>query len=630
MKHKVWIVPHSHYDAEVFLVESETLEIGYANLLGALALMRGEPSFKFTLDQTCLIAPFLRAYPEERPFFEEMIAAGRLEIVGGTVIMPDVNMPSGESWIRQVYYGKRYLERELGLDVRTSWTIDTFGRHPQMPQLTVKCGFEQDAFQRLMFKDGPAEFYWQGLDGTRLLCHWMAASYAAFYGAPGNPHEFAKFAAPRLKRLASRATGPHLMAPAGADLTPVEPELLPMIAAYNQSQAEYELEIATAGEFFRAAREAGGIPVWSGDLNPAFQGCFSARIAIKQWNRRLETLLGNAEKFDALAQRLGAASQAEGIDAAWQGVLFNQFHDILCGSHVDAVYHNTLDRFKAALARAEGCLETSLAAIGAQIETRGEGVPLVVFNPLGWERDDIVECAVAFSEATVFELAVLDSSGQTAPSDLLSVERRPDGSIARARLLFIARGVPALGYEVYRIVPSQEAAPETSLSSSHPEGGALRFELDQGWMENEFYRLEFDLWNGAMTSLVEKSSGWEALAEDKRLGNTVVKERDFGNFWQYNGPCKGDEFYPIAQRYPLPELNDPKADFAHTYLGDGNVRQGRAFAEFSIGHPFGSGQYATRVRLYAGLARIDIQTSLVNQDERVRYRAVFPTRLEDP
>jgi alpha-mannosidase len=363
------------------------------------------------------------------------------------------------------------------------------------------------------------------------------------------------------------------------------------------------------------------------DLNPAFQGCFSARIDIKQWNRKLETVLSNSEKYDALAQRLGANGREEQIDAAWQGVLFNQFHDIICGSHVDAVFHNTMDRFKSSLDLAGKGLNSSLETIAGRIDTRGEGAPVVVFNPLGWERSDVVECCVAYSEPVNFELAVLDSSGSQVPSDLLSVERNPNGSIARARLLFIASHVPCFGYETYHILPASGQTAAPGLASSHPYGGLLRFELDRGWMENEFYKLEFNLWTGVITSIFDKVGGWEILAEDKRYGNTVVKERDFGNFWQYNGPCKGDEFYPIDGLYPLPEQNDPAVDFAHTYLGDGNIHQGNAMVEFTINHPYGSGHYATRVRMYAGLPRIDIQTTLVNNDERVRYRAAFPTSI---
>ena len=149
MKLTVHYVPHTHYDAEVFLTRDETFEIGYSVALGALAAMRADPAFKFVLDQTCYIAPFLKAYPEERPFVEQMIREKRLEITCGMHTMPDVNMPSGESFIRQVLSGKSWCEKELGVDVRCGWLLDTFGQHPQIPQLMVGCGFDQNVFQRI-------------------------------------------------------------------------------------------------------------------------------------------------------------------------------------------------------------------------------------------------------------------------------------------------------------------------------------------------------------------------------------------------------------------------------------------------------------------------------------------------
>ena len=564
-----------------------------------------------------------------------MVAEGRLEIVGGMHSMPDENIPCGESFIRNVLYGKSYCEREFNTDVRCGWPIDTFGHHPQIPQLMVKCGFDYAAFQRLMKRGSPSEFYWQGIDGSRLFCHWMSRSYAVFWGAPGNLHEFLKFVKPRLECLEAHAVTSHLIAPAGADLTPVEPQMLKMIEEYNHSQDAYELVLATPSECLKAVKANGdedpGIQfaTVTDDLNPAFQGCYSARIDVKQWNRKLETLLINAEKYDAVAQRLGSAAQTERIWEAWRGVLFNQAHDIICGAEIDPVFENALDRFKSSQTSAEACLESSLQAIADQIDTTGEGVPVVVFNPLSWDRSDIVECTVAFSDPDTFELAVLDSSGTQVPSDLLLAERFENGSLKRARLLFIARQVPAFGYEVYRITGTQEQAPQTDLVTSHPYGGLLRFELDHGWLENMFYRVEFDLWNGVITSLFDKIHQWEVLPDHMRMGNLVVKERDYGNFWQYNGPCKGDEFYPMEGRYPLPGFHDNQADFAHTYLGDGNIRSGNALAEFKISAPFGSGQFATRVRLYPGIPRIDIQTTLVNQDEKVRYRAAIPTSIPD-
>ena len=131
-------------------------------MLGALGLMRSNPKFKFALDQTCFIEPFLKTYPEERAFFQQMIDQGRMEITCGMYSMPDVNIPSGESFIRQVLEGKGYSEREMGVDPRCGWTIDTFGHHPQFPQLMAKCGFDHAAFQRLMVKGSPSEFLWEG------------------------------------------------------------------------------------------------------------------------------------------------------------------------------------------------------------------------------------------------------------------------------------------------------------------------------------------------------------------------------------------------------------------------------------------------------------------------------------
>jgi alpha-mannosidase len=156
----------------------------------------------------------------------------------------------------------------------------------------------------------------------------------------------------------------------------------------------------------------------------------------------------------------------------------------------------------------------------------------------------------------------------------------------------------------------------------------LRFELDQGWIENEFYRLEFDLWKGTLTRLYDKENQREVLSIQNPISNTVVQEIDTGNFWTYNGPCKGDEFYPLEDRYPLPGENDNHVDFSHHYLGDGVIRQGNCFAEFSIDHPYRTGRFATRVRIYVGLPRIDIQTRLTNNDEKVRYRVAFPTSIQ--
>ena len=627
MKYIVHYVPHTHYDAEVFLTRDDTFEIGYSVALGALAAMRADPKFKFVLDQTCYIEPFLTAYPEERPFFEQMIAEGRLEITCGMHAMPDVNIPSGESFIRQALQGKEWIERELGVDVRCGWLLDTFGQHPQIPQLMAKCGFDHNVFQRLGTFDGPTEYWWKGLDGTRLFCHWMRTTYCVLFSAPSNLPEFRKFAEARLKQLKLHALTPHLLAVSGADLTPVQPHVTRVFDEYNRAYDDVEFRVSTPKEYFDRIKGSVEFPEWQGDLNPVFQGCYSARIAVKQWNRRLETLLGNAEVADAAAMMAGGASRSDRIARAWTDVLFNQFHDIICGSHVDKVYVNTIDRFKSSNVAASQCLDESLDHLVSEIDTAGAGIPVVVFNSLSWDRDDAAECKFGYSEQNIFEVEVRDSRGNRMASDLLACERYENGAIKRATVLFIARAVPSVGYEVYRILPLVGEPPESSLSTNQSD--AFMAEIHRDVIENEFYHIEIDAWNGAITSLVEKATGWEVVSAQKPFGGAIVKELDNGNFWEYNGHCKGDALFPINRDHPLPAEGDGRAAFSHHYGGDGRVSRGRARMDYNVNFAFGKGFFATRIRLYAGLPRIDIHTTLINEDERVRYRMALPTTLEN-
>ena len=210
-------------------------------------------------------------------------------------------------------------------------------------------------------------------------------------------------------------------------------------------------------------------------------------------------------------------------------MLFNQFHDIVCGSHVDKVYQNTIDRYKAAVTLSDQCLGYSLDHLVNQIDTNGEGIPLVVFNPLSWTRDDVVEFCLGLTEQDVFEIEVRDSVGQAMASDLIASERYETGGIKRATVLFIARNVPAVGYEVYRALPTTTVLPKSALHTNQVTFITADVHLDI--LENEFFRLEIDSWNGAIRSLFDKRAGWEVIDSDRPYGNTIVRELDNGNFW---------------------------------------------------------------------------------------------------
>src|ERR1700722_18008858 len=177
-----WVIPHTHWEGAVFKTREEYLEEGLPNILQALHLLRTFPEYRFVLDQTAYVKPFLERYPEEAAEFRKLISQGQLQIVGGNDVMLDVNIPSGESWIRQVLYGKGYYRHALNVDVTTGWGIDTFGHHARMPELLTLAGYKSYWFQRgVPGNQTPSEFLWQGIDGTKVPAFWLAQGYGSLY-----------------------------------------------------------------------------------------------------------------------------------------------------------------------------------------------------------------------------------------------------------------------------------------------------------------------------------------------------------------------------------------------------------------------------------------------------------------
>ena len=134
-----WVIPHTHWEGAVFKTREEYLDMGLPNILKAMKLLREQPEFRFVLDQVAYVKPFLDRYPDQERDFRKFLAEGRLQLVGALDVMPDVNIPGGETFVRQMQYGKRYYREKLGVDVTTGWLLDTFGHHAQIPQLIDSC-----------------------------------------------------------------------------------------------------------------------------------------------------------------------------------------------------------------------------------------------------------------------------------------------------------------------------------------------------------------------------------------------------------------------------------------------------------------------------------------------------------
>lgn len=610
-----YFIPHTHWEGAVFKTREAYLEVGLPNILRALRLLKAHPGYRFVLDQVCYVKPFLERYPQEEAAFRQFIREGRLAIVGGTDSMLDVNMPGGESFVRQVLYGKGYFRQRLGVDVTVGWQLDTFGHHAQMPQLLRLAGFRSFWFFRGVSDwSVPSEFLWEGIDGSQIPAFWLPQGYAVTYGSPRSLPEFAAFIRGRYDLLGPQSRGPGRVGLAGADVCEPEEHVPALVEAFNrQPDAPFELRLAVPAEFEEAVAQRPDRPVVRGELNPIFQGAYSSRIELKQQTREIERLLTTAEKLGVLLRWLGDTADDDILWRAWEPALFNQAHDLMSGVMTDHVYEDTIRSYDFARRIAEEEVRSRLERLISRIDTRGEGIPLVVFNTLGWARADIVEADIGFADIGIHGLRVTGPDGEPVPAQMLEAERCADGGLLRARVAFVARDVPALGFSVYRIHPLQEAG-DGEMEAASPDAR----------LENERYRVEFDAAGGAITSLEVKEGNWSALSGP---GNVVVREEDHGDLWEPYRPLDGGSRIAMKERHPVPPPD--RAVYSSAQSGEpGVVRRGPVVSEFAVAHPFGEkGHFQTRVRLYADLRRIDIRTQILNNDPFVRYRVLFPTAM---
>jgi len=613
-----WVIPHTHWEGAVFKTREEYLEMGFGNIVKAMRLLKEQPTYRFTLDQVAYVRPFLERHPALETDFRRFLAEGRLQLAGALDVMPDVNMPGGETFVRQMLYGKGYYRAKLGVDVTAAWPIDTFGHHAQIPQLLAGGGYKTFWFVRGVPKqDHPAEFFWEGIDGTRIPAYYLPYSYGLLYRAPDDTAGFRSFVERQYNLLARSAPGPNRVGLAGADVSEPEEYLAARIEELNrEGKAPFTMRLAVPAEYEAATSDRRDWPVFRGELNPIFQGTYSSRIELKNWMRLLERQLLTAEKLAALAGWLGSPTDPGSILAAWEPMLFNETHDLASGVMTDHVYEDTVRSYEYVNRRATELIDAQWAVISAKIDTRGTGAPVVVFNDLGWPRSDIAEADIAFDDAGIADLTVTAPDGGTIPSQVLHATYYEQGGLRTAHIAFIARDVPALGYATYHVAGSR--GPRAGMIGPQVAAGK------EAVLENDFYRIVIETSSGAITSLHVNAGDWEVLAG---RGNVVARQQDRGDFWELYKGLDGGSRVAMTTQQPVPKRGE--AAFSDEGKSDpGTLRGGPVLSEFQLARPFGSGRFATTIRLYAGLRRIDVTTKLVNSEKFVRYQVVFPTTIQ--
>ncbi|HEX4756473.1 MAG TPA: alpha-mannosidase, partial [Terracidiphilus sp.] len=417
---------NAHIDAAWLWPWTETVDVVKRTFSTALQLMYEYPDYKFTQSAAAYNEWMADKYPDMNAEIAQRIKEGRWEIVGGMWVEPDLNMPDGESLVRQLLVGKRWFKQAYGVDVRIGWNPDSFGYTWQLPQIYKKSGVDYFVTQKMTWNDTnqlPFKlFWWESPDGSKVLAYFPH-DYVNTTMNPVRLAEDLKNARERspgmTEMLDLYGVGDHGGGPtraildegfhwAGPDhVTPkyefgsaqsffssVEKNIAPQSPTWNyQSIAKgYTPPAAAAGQV--------SIPTWKSELYFEYhRGVMTTQANHKANMRHSEEQVENAEKWASLAWLDGKKYPAAEITEDWKKVLFNQFHDLAAGSGIGVIYKDAQRDYDVVRWSTDEISSGALKTVAEGIDTRGEGIPVLVYNPLGWERSGDVHVQVQLPTA---------------------------------------------------------------------------------------------------------------------------------------------------------------------------------------------------------------------------------------
>jgi len=599
LKSKIFLLGHAHLDLAWLWPVSETWNAAQNTFESVLKLQEDFPELIF-----CHSTPALYAWIEEhRPdlfqAIQAQVAAGRWEVVGGMWVEPELNLIAGESIVRQLLYGQRYIQEKFGKLSTVVWVPDSFGFCATLPQFFANAGIEYFVTQKLRWNDTTkfdyGAFWWRSPDGSQVF-----SLMSAPIGESIDPVKMASYA---LEWQSQTGLPESLWLPGVGDHGggPTR-DMLETAQRWQKSPFFPDLEFTTAEKYLQQIVETRFIasvsnydspptsptfPIWNDELYLEFhRGCYTTHADQKRWNRCCENLLYEAELFATLATVSCDVTYPKAeIEAAWKQVLFQQFHDILPGSSITQVYTDALPQWQQVEQVGTKILQESLLAIASHITLseppKPNSLPIFVFNSLNWQRSEVVSIALPTPE----EWQIYDASGKQMASQLSEP----------STLLFLATEIPPVGYRIFWLSPSSPSSPPL---------------LPDWILENEFLRVVIDPDTGDLSSVFDKTYQREVLSG---AGNQLQAFKDSGQYWD------AWNIDPNYAQHPLPSTN---------LLSIQWLEQGPVQSRVRVVRQLGESEFCQDYILQAGSPLLKIATTVNWQENHVLVKAAFPLNVE--
>jgi alpha-mannosidase len=578
-KDTLHLIGQSHIDLAWKWRWQETIDVCRRTYQSALNFFDEEPDYKYIQSSAQAFLWMEESFPELFKALQEKVKEGRFFLTGGMWVEPDLNIPNGESLVRQFLYGKRYFREKFGVDCVVGYTPDTFGYAWMLPQILTKAGFKYFVTTKIRWNDTTEFpyhlFWWHSPDGSKILTSFPLRLNVGL-DLKGNADDLVEYKKQNLTDVPLLyGIGDHGGGPTRQHFAKIKK--MQNLAAYPTA---YHNDLRSYME--RVERKYTDLPDWKDELYLEYhRGTITTQGLIKKRNRLSEIWLEEAEK---LAVFSGMDYPQADLEEAWKKALFNQFHDILPGSSIPEVYIDANEFYDRVEETTQKIINAGINTISTKIKTTGEGLPVVVFNPLSWNRTDLVDLRIP-EDMTIGE--IVDSKNKEC------VFQQNDDQV-----LFIAADVPQSGYKTFWLRQGKPGVKTNSLM------------VTETTLENQYFRIEINPGNGNIRSMYDKLNRREVFARGEE-GNALQFFEDKPiRYGAWNIGYTGKEWQ--AEKVEKVEIRE-----------SGQVR-----AILRYTRVFRNSRFIQDYIVYRDIPRLDVHTHADWHEHHILLKAAFPVAVQ--
>ncbi len=638
---RIDLAGNAHIDAAWLWPRSETIDVVRRTFTTALQLMDEYPGYTYSQSAAQYTAWIAEKYPQMNEQIRQRVKEGRWEIVGGMWVEPDLNLPDGESLVRQLLIGQRYFQQQYGVTARIGWNPDSFGYNWQLPQIYKRSGMDYFVTQKMHWNDTnqlPFRlFWWQSPDGSKVLTYFPTD----YVHDNVNPTRIsADFAESALRNpgtselLDLYGIGDHGGGPTRAMLdqadkwidagkqdavptmryhtaqsyfTDVEKNLNPDSPTWNYDSIAKGYTAPPA-----SATGAMGLPTWNDELYFEYhRGVYTTQAAHKRNMRTSETATLDAEKLASLAWLQGKPYPNDQLTENWKKITFNQFHDLAAGSGIAVIYKDAQKDYTEVFHVDHEVSDSALNTLAAHIDSRGKEEPnqneasILIVNPMAWSRSETVDATIQLPES-VGAIDVKDANNREVPFQILS----KDSSTNTFKLLLQLSGVPALGYTVLHVTQNPNSLGGILFSN----GTEVKETTEKFVLSNSRLEATIDRKTGCITSLIDAKTRAESLAPNA-CGNQLQTFKDTPK--QYDAwnidPGTLDHMTPVNQLDSVAVID-----------------KGPLHATIRITRTWQSSKFIQDISLDANADTVRISNDIDWHETHVLLKAAFPLAATAP